>query len=70
MSFFSFFGSGSSNKDRFTLQNLKLLHQSLLDNVTVTAENYEVIVETLRSLSEMVSNLLCNSFPNMYNLTL
>jgi protein CLEC16A len=58
MSFFGgFFKSTDSSvpdSERFSVANLKAMHQVLLDNEAITCDNYEDVVETLRKLSEIV----------------
>jgi len=58
MSFFGgFFKSTEASvpdSERFSVANLKAMHQVLLDNEAITYDNYEDVVETLRKLSEIV----------------
>ena len=58
MSFFGgFFKSTDASvpdSERFSVANLKAMHQVLLDNEAITCDNYEDVVETLRKLSEIV----------------
>jgi protein CLEC16A len=40
--------------ERFTLQSLKTLHQGLIDNVVITSDNAQHVIEILRQISETV----------------
>ena len=59
MSFFGIKFGGNSPpqsppEERFTVQNLRLLHDRILENKVVTKENLDMMVESLRMISEMV----------------
>lgn len=45
---------GSPERDRFSVEELAHLHVVLLRNQVVTESNRETVVETLRSIAELV----------------
>ena len=52
---FAHFWSGPAPEhDRFTLEELKRLHAVLCDNALITDNNRDLVVETLRSLAELM----------------
>ena len=48
------FGIDSAQRSRFSLEELKHLHDVLQQNAVVTDGNREVVVETLRSIAELM----------------
>jgi hypothetical protein len=42
------------SRDRFSVEELAHLHSALVKNSVVTDHNRDVVVETLRSISELV----------------
>ncbi len=47
-------GQQASDADRFSLTELKRLHGVLCDNTLITDRNRDLVVETLRSLAELM----------------
>ena len=41
-------------EDKFSIPYLRSLHQRLLENKVINAQNQSMVIETLRVLSEMV----------------
>lgn len=52
--FAQFWSGPAPEHDRFTLEELKRLHAVLCDNALITDSNRELVVETLRSLAELM----------------
>lgn len=52
--FWSGMGNQQSDADRFSLTELRRLHGVLCDNALITDRNRDLVVETLRSLAELM----------------
>ena len=52
--FAQFWSGPAPEHDRFTTEELKRLHAVLCDNALITDNNRDLVVETLRSLAELM----------------